>query len=57
MHSGKLPDQPYAAARILSTKVAPEFHRRIRQYATDRDATVSAVIKAALVRYMAEQAQ
>jgi predicted transcriptional regulator len=52
MNKGRIPDKPYDAPRVLSTKVSPQFHRRLRQIAATKDATVSAVIKAALDKYI-----
>jgi len=52
MHTGFIPDNPYEAARVLSTKVSPEFHRQLRQFAAEKDASVSAVVKTAIEHYL-----
>jgi predicted transcriptional regulator len=52
MHKGKIPDKPYESSRVLSTKVTPHFHKQLRQIAADKDATVSAVVKAAIEQYV-----
>lgn len=51
-HKGVIPANPYADARVLCTKVSPDFHRALRAFAVEKDATVSAVIKAALELYI-----
>ena len=50
--SGLLPDNPYAKNRVLSTKVSPAFHKALREFAVQSDATVSAVVKAACETYI-----
>lgn len=52
MYKGKIPEKPYESSRVLSTKVTPDFHRQLRQIAADKDATVSAVVKAAIEQYV-----
>jgi predicted transcriptional regulator len=56
MIKGIIPSNPYENARVLSTKVSPEFHKQLRQFAAERDATVSAVVKTAVEIYMSKQA-
>lgn len=53
MSKRSIPDKPYEMARVLSTKVSPEFHRQLREVAAEKDASVSAVIKTALQQYLA----
>jgi predicted transcriptional regulator len=53
--SGFIPESPYSEARVLSTKVSPDLHKRIRTFAVERDATVSAVIKTAVAQYLTSQ--
>jgi predicted transcriptional regulator len=55
-HSGLVPSSPYADARVLSTKVSPELHKALRQFAVEKDATVSAVVKAACEHYISRKA-
>jgi hypothetical protein len=50
--SGSLPDNPYAKNRVLSTKVSPAFHKALREFAVQSDATVSAVVKVACEAYI-----
>lgn len=52
MHKGIFPEHPYSEARVVSAKIDPVFHKRLRAFAAEKDATVSAVIKAALDLYM-----
>ena len=52
MHKGIIPIKPYETARVLSTKVSPQFHRQLRQIAAEKDASVSAVVKTALEQYV-----
>jgi predicted transcriptional regulator len=56
MHKGIFPEKPYALERVVSAKIHPEFHRKLRTFAAEKDATVSAVIKAALENYMRNRA-
>jgi hypothetical protein len=51
-HTGLIPEAPYSDSRVLSTKVGPVLHKRIRAYAAEVDATVSAVIKEAVSNYL-----
>ena len=54
-HTGIIPESPYSGARVLSTKVSPDLHKRIRTFAVEVDATVSAVIKTAVSQYLTSQ--
>lgn len=56
MHKSVIPANPYECARVLSTKVSPEFHKQLRQFAVDLDTTVSAVIKTAVELYLQKNA-
>jgi len=54
-HTGAIPASPYSEARVLSTKVSPDLHKRLRTFAVEVDATVSAVIKTAVSQYLTSQ--
>lgn len=41
---------------MLSMRIEPEFHRQLRQFAADKDASVSAVIKTAVELYLQKNA-
>lgn len=56
MQRGIIPPNPYENDRVLSTKVSPEFHKQLRQFAAEMDATVSAVVKTAIEIYLGKQA-
>lgn len=51
-HSGAVPDTPYACTSMIGVKVTPEMRRALRRYAAEKDATVSAVVKAAIETYL-----
>lgn len=54
MHTGAMPEAPYSeqTLRVISTKVSPEFQRRIREVAVAQDCTLSVVVKTALEQYV-----
>lgn len=50
----RVPDIPYADSRVISARIAPEFHRQLRQLAAEKDCAVAAVVKTALETYIRE---
>lgn len=52
----EIPQEPYSAARVISAKVDPELHRRVREYAARHDCLPSHVIKAALLGLLSMEA-
>lgn len=53
MPKGVIPTKPYAEDRTISAKVTPEFLKRVKQEALNRDTSVSVIVKTALFNYMA----
>ncbi len=53
MPKGVIPTKPYAEDRTISAKVSPEFVKRLKQVALDKDTSVSVIIKTAVFNYMA----
>jgi predicted transcriptional regulator len=51
MHTN-LPSTPYEESRVLSTRVPPDLHRRLRLLATERDTRVSLVVRLAVERLL-----
>lgn len=53
----EIPTNPYAAARVVSTRITPELHKSLRECAAARDCLPSQVIKAALCHYLAMESR
>ncbi len=47
-----VPEVPYADSRVISTRVAPEVHKQLREVAAKKDCAVSVIVKAALETYI-----
>ncbi|WP_175871166.1 ribbon-helix-helix protein, CopG family [Burkholderia sp. BCC0397] len=54
MNKHEVPAEPYAAERVISTRVKPETHRALRELAANKDASVAAVFKDAIRLYLAQ---
>ncbi|WP_341771886.1 ribbon-helix-helix protein, CopG family [Burkholderia ambifaria] len=52
LHTGLIPDKPYIQDSILTVRITPTLRRDLRKLAAERDASVSAVVKAALTHYL-----
>ncbi len=47
-----IPATPYDTARFISVRVDPLFHKELRAFSVEKDASVSAVVVAAIAKYM-----
>jgi predicted transcriptional regulator len=52
----KVPDNPYADSRVISTRITPDFHKSLRELAAKQDCAVAALMKAALHAYVVANA-
>lgn len=55
--SHHVPNTPYADSRVISTRIPPEFHRELRQFAAKMDCAVAAVVKTAIEHYIKTNAR
>mgnify|MGYP001075112246 CR=1 FL=1 len=53
-HPGVVPENPYACTSMIGVKVTAEMRRALRRHAAEKDASVSAVVKAAIEGYLAQ---
>jgi predicted DNA-binding ribbon-helix-helix protein len=56
MQKPYVPDIPYVDNRVISTRITPEFHKQLRQFAADKDCAVAAIVKTALEVYLGNRA-
>jgi len=47
-----LPNIPYEESRVLSTRVTPDLHKRLRLLATEKDTRVSLLVRVAIEQYL-----
>ena len=53
LHTGLIPDKLYIQDSVLTVRITPTLRRDLRKVAAERDASVSAVVKAAIEHYLA----
>jgi hypothetical protein len=54
MINHNVPEVPYSEDRVISTRVNPQFHKVLRQFATEMDCSVAAVIKLSVEHFIAK---